>query len=448
MMSSRSLSLLLYNALLPLGLLFMAPAALIKMRRRGGRWQDFAQRLGFLGTTKLALLQRLGTDRVWMHAVSVGEVGVARRLITALLKAEAQRGVVLTTTTPTGYKLACEMEMAFAGRVVVLYSPLDLPFIARRLLLLLRPSQLVLVEAEVWPNIVATAKDLGIPVSLVNARLSARSEARYRQFLPVVQPIFAMLDRVLVQEPSDVERWAGIGALRPGIECVGSLKYDPQGAEADPALVAALRERLAQAGIAATRPILLAASTHAGEERELGRVFIELRAALPQLALLVVPRHFERGAAVVGELREIGLAPVLRSELAAAGREAPAAPADVLVIDSTGELCAWQSLATVVVIGKSFLAEGGQNPAEAVMANKPVVFGPRMENFEPLVALLLGCGGAIQVRGLSHLAEVLRPLLADSEERSRIAAAGRAALSKHQGAIERALAILSRQPSG
>ena len=152
-MPSRSLSLLLYNALLPLGLLFMAPAALIKMRRRGGRWQDFAQRLGFLGTTKLALLQRLGSDRVWMHAVSVGEVGVARRLITALLKADTQRSVVLTTTTPTGYMLACEMEVAFAGRVVVLYSPLDLPFIARRLLLLLRPSQLVLVEAEVWPNL-------------------------------------------------------------------------------------------------------------------------------------------------------------------------------------------------------------------------------------------------------------------------------------------------------
>jgi 3-deoxy-D-manno-octulosonic-acid transferase len=441
-MSSRSLSLLLYNSLLPLGLLFMAPAALLKMHRRGGRWQDFAQRLGFIGARKQAMLAGLErSHRLWMHAVSVGEVGVARRLITALLKADAQCSVVLTTTTPTGYKLACEMEAAFAGRVMVLYSPLDLPFIARRMLRLLKPVQLVLIEAEVWPNIVATAQDNGVRVSLVNARLSARSEARYHKALPLVQPIFAMLDRVLVQEPGDVDRWAGIGARRAHIQCIGSLKYDPQGADADPALVAALRDVLGQAGIAPTRPILLLASTHAGEELALGKVYASLRLRVPGLALLVVPRHFERGAEVLADLSGIGLRSGRRSDLRPGGNPNPS-EGDVLVIDTTGELCAWQSLATVVVIGKSFLAEGGQNPAEAVMAGKPVVFGPHMENFEPLVGLLLGCEGAVQVGCLEELAAALMPLLSDSEARNRIALAGGTALRKHQGAIERAVQAL------
>lgn len=436
-MSSLRLSLALYNALLPIGLCCMAPGALIKMRRRGGDWRDFGQRLGRWNeerTRSLAALPKPGL--IWMHAVSVGEIGVARKLIAELLKQQPARSIVLTTTTPTGHRLALEIEQAYPQRVVALYSPLDLPFVALRVLERLQPDRIVLVEAEVWPNILHQATKRGIPVTLVNARLSHRSEKRYRQFKGVIGPVFEMLSQVCVQEPEDVGRWAGLGVDASRITLTGSVKYDPQGSAVDPAQVQSFNEILSRTGLA-RRPLLLAASTHAGEELALAKVFQALQSSYPGLGLLVAPRHYERGAEVMAELQGLGLKPVQRS------KPQTFAAADVLVIDSTGELKAWQELASIVVIGKSFLAEGGQNPAEAVMASKPVVFGPHMENFEPLVKLLLGAGGAWQVPNLTALTEALHSLLADPTRGHAQASAGREALMKHQGATQKTASLLA-----
>ena len=441
-MPSRRLSLTLYNALLPIGLLFMAPAALVKMRRRNGRWQDFGQRFGFFAPSKRAAIASLPLDdRIWMHAVSVGEVGVARKLIAALLKHSPSQGIVLTTTTPTGYRLAEEIEQAFPGHVAALYSPLDLPGVARRMLDELRPRRIVLVEAEVWPNTVSQAVSAGIPVTLVNARLSPRSERSYLKYRSLIAPIFQMLDRVCVQEPEDVARWTALGVDPQRITFTGSVKYDPQGSAPDALQVQHFEELLRATGMAG-RPLLLAASTHAGEEKELALIYQEVATRHPGLGLLVVPRHYERGIAVQDELQSIGLPSLLRSRL----RDNPART-DVFIIDSTGELKAWQELATIVIIGKSFLAEGGQNPAEAVMAGKPVVFGPHMENFIPLVSLLSSSKGAIQVSGLERLSAVLDDLLTDSVKRDQLAQSGRAALMRHDGATVRTVQALGVQVS-
>ena len=436
-MPSLRFSLALYNALLPLGLVCMAPGALIKMRRRGGDWQDFGQRLGRWDEERrraLAALPKPGL--IWMHAVSVGEIGVARKLIAERLKQQPGRAIVLTTTTPTGHRLALEIEQTFPQRVVALYSPLDLPFIARRVLAAWQPAQIVLVEAEVWPNMLHQATQRGIPVTLVNARLSHRSEKRYRRFKSVIAPVFRMLSRVCVQEPEDVLRWEGLGVDASCITLTGSIKYDPQGSAADPAQVQSFNAILSRTGLAG-RPLLLAASTHAGEELALAKVFQALQSSYPGLGLLVAPRHYERGAEVMAELQGLGMKPVQRS------KPQTFAATDVLVIDSTGELKAWQELATIVVIGKSFLAEGGQNPAEAVMAGKPVVFGPHMENFEPLVKLLLDAGGAWQVPDLTALTEALRLLLADPARGHAQASAGRGALMNHQGATQKTASLLA-----
>ena len=436
-MPSLQLSLALYNVLLPLGLVCMAPGALIKMRRRGGDWRDFGQRLGRWNeerTRALAALPKPGL--IWMHAVSVGEIGVARKLIGERLKQQPGRAIVLTTTTPTGHRIALEIEQAFPQRVVALYSPLDLPFIARRVLAAWQPAQIVLVEAEVWPNMLHQATRRGIPVTLVNARLSHRSEKRYRQFKSVIAPVFGMLSRVCVQEPEDVLRWEGLGVEASCITLTGSIKYDPQGSAADSAQVQSFNEILSRIGLAG-RPLLLAASTHAGEELALAKVFQALQSSYPGLGLLVAPRHYERGSEVMAELQALGLKPVQRS------KPPTFAAADVLVIDSTGELKAWQELATIVVIGKSFLAEGGQNPAEAVMAGKPVVFGPHMENFEPLVKLLLEAGGAWQVPDLAALTEALCLLLADPARGRAQASAGHEALMKHHGATQKTASLLA-----
>ncbi len=438
---SKALSLALYNAVLPFGLVAMAPGALVKMRRRGGRWQDFSQRLGFYDQEKLRAMDGLpqGRGRFWIHAVSVGEVNVAQKLIKKLLAADAGCGVLLTTTTPTGYQLACDFATKNAGRVVAIYSPVDLPFVARRALDEIRPACLVLVEAEVWPNLLRAAKERGIPVALVNARLSERSERRYKLLGDLVRPVFGMLDEVLAQEPEDVERWAALSVARERIHRIGSVKYDPDGAHVSEAKVAELRDVLARLGWNESRPVMIAASTHAGEELEIARVFQRLRKKVRGLMLLIVPRHIERTVEIAAQLRQIGLSPALRTDIKESS--------DIMIVNTTGELGAWQHLASVVVIGKSFLAKGGQNPAEALMARKPVIYGPHMENFEPLVAALAHCDGARRVADFASLEAMALRLLTEPEVSAQIAARGHDSLARHEGAtartVERLMNLIS-----
>jgi 3-deoxy-D-manno-octulosonic-acid transferase len=304
----------------------------------------------------------------------------------------------------------------------------------------IQPTQLVLVEAEVWPNLTAAAERLGIPVSLVNARLSPRSERRYRKFRRLVGPIFGMLKQILVQEEEDIARWESFGVERDHIHLTGSIKYDPEGASVPAAKIDELRAVLTQTGIAPTQPILLAASTHAGEEIEFARVFQRLREKIRDLALLIVPRHVERRAEITAALKTIGLSPALRS--ISGSRVDSVAP--VFVIDTTGELAAWQHLATLVVVGKSFLAEGGQNPAEAALAQKPVLFGPHMENFTPLVELLLKHNAAQQVADFDELGTASLALLQDHSKAVQMGQAGHRALQTHQGATQRSVERLIR----
>jgi len=431
---SRALSLTIYNLCLPFGLLAMAPGALVKMRRRGGKWGDFAQRFGCYDDATRAALRALPVEggRLWIHAVSVGEVEIAKKIIARLLASCAGCGVVITTTTPTGGALARDFAEKHPGRVVALYSPVDLPFVVRRALEAIAPTRLVLVEAEVWPNLVHVASRRSVPVSLVNARLSPKSERRYRAFGSLARPVFAMLDQVLVQEAGDVARWAALGVDGARIRRTGSVKFDPDGADtrADEPRVAAFRALLAGMGWTGRAPVMLAASTHAGEEVEVAKVFLRMKTGLSDLKLIVVPRHVERSVEVVSELRAIGIEPVLRSALGGG----PGRGSDCVIVDTTGELRAWQHLASVVVIGKSFLARGGQNPAEALMASKPVVFGPHMENFQALVTLLLGEGGAVGVEGISGLQAACERLLKDEALAAKIAADGKAVLTRHEGA--------------
>jgi 3-deoxy-D-manno-octulosonic-acid transferase len=437
---SLSFTLLIYNLLLPLGFLLMLPGALRKMKARGGRWQDLAQRLGRLPLEKRAAIAALpcGSERIWIHAVSVGEAGIAIKLATRLLQERPHTGIVITTTTPTAQAMAQDFAARHPQQIVVLYSPVDLPWVGAVFLDIIQPAQIILVEAEVWPNLVSTARRQGIRVSMVNARLSSRSERRFRQLSLLMRPLFAMLDLVLVQEPEDIARFRGIGVQGSHIQHTGSIKFDPQGAEADPAQVERLRAIMHQAGILERHRVILLASTHAGEEALLARVVKKLAAEHPDLALLIVPRHVERAEAILTELRGSGLQAQRRSAITPETAPSPAA-LPCLLIDSTGELRAWQCLASIVIVGKSFLATGGQNPAEAVMARKPVLFGPHMENFEPLVDLLLKHHGAIQVPDVAALERQLHALLTDPALCQRLGTAGHAALRAHEGATVKTL---------
>ncbi len=417
-----------YNTLLPAGLALMLPGSLVKMRRRGGHARDLAQRFGFFGRETSARLAALDKPW-WVHAVSVGEVLVAAKIIAALRKRAPGLGVVLSTTTSTGFRVARE---TLPADVPVIFNPLDLSGCVRRVLDVVQPRGLLLVEAEVWPNLVTAARAWGLPVVLANARLSPRSERRYRSLHRVVAPVFGLLDHVFVPEPADVARWTAIGVRPDALSVAGSVKHDYEAAPGPATDVfAGIIDRL---WAAPRPPLLLAASTHAGEEAALATVYRQLREKHPALRLMVAPRHFERAGEVLQALRSLGLAPTLRS--ADDGRRTDAA-ADVLVIDSTGELRGWQALADVVVIGKSFLATGGQNPVEALMAGRPVVCGPHMENFAPLMATLLQHQAVLQVDGLDSLLPAIDRLLSQPAAGLALSDRARAALQPHQGAAGR-----------
>ena len=435
---ARLLVLLIYNLIYPVMLLVMTPAALKKMKARGGQWRDLWQRLGFFSAEVRGALNNLhqGREVLWMHAVSVGEVGIAAKLVRELIRQRPQTGVVLTTTTPTGMAQAQKLATDLPGSVVPLYSPLDGWFVVRRCLKAIRPRQIVLVEAEVWPNLVFAASKQDIPVRLVNARLSPRSERRYQKLRFLIAPIFTLLDQVMVQEPEDVARWTSLGLAPERVSWTGSIKFDEAGDKEPVEQIASFRTLLDEEGVSRSRPVLLAASTHPGEELEISRVFLQLKVDHPGLFLILVPRHVERAGEIQETLRRIELKVRLRSH---AERPQASAP-DCLLVDTTGELRAWQALATLV-------ATGGQNPAEAVMAGKPVLFGPHMENFSALIRVLLARGGAVQVADFPELKNQVKRLLSMPAEAGKIARAGHEALRSHEGATRRTTDRLIKQES-
>jgi 3-deoxy-D-manno-octulosonic-acid transferase len=422
----------IYNLLWPLGLLFFLPGYFTKMLRRGGYREKFGQRLGIYDR---ALRARMSKQRsTWLHAVSVGEVNVALKLANALRTHEPDLHCALTTTTTTGFALACKNAPQW---IEVMYTPLDYWPVMRRAFSVIRPVRIVLVEAEIWPNLAAEAHARRIPLALVNARLSARSERRYRQFRFFIAPTFRLLDLVCVPEKEDAKRWAALGVSQDRIRLTGSIKYDPAGLDQ----VAEIQETAHPVflnHLEPESPVLFGGSTHRGEEEVLANIFLRLRQQFPSLRLFVAPRHVERLQEIRAQLDALRLQVTLASE-ALAHRELNA---DCMLLDTTGELQRWYGIATVVFIGKSLTAHGGQNPVEPILAGKPVVFGPHMENFATLANMLVSKKGAVQVQDVNSLEQALAELLHDREARQRLVQNAREVLSEHQGATARAAALI------
>ena len=415
----------LYNLFYPIGLLFFLPGQITKLVRRGNYREKSGQRFGSYDADVRA---RLAARRcTWIHAVSVGEVAIALKLSSELQRRDPNFFCVLTTTTTTGFHVASSEA---GERMEVLYSPLDFWPIMRRAFDAIRPVRIVLVEAEVWPNLAAEARHRRIPIALVNARLSQRSEARFRRFRSLIAPTFGCLDAVCVQELEDVERWAALGVPRERIHPVGSIKYDPAGVRLNPDLPL---EVLRHFGIDRDSPILFGGSTHAGEEEILGEIFLRLRTDFPAFRLIVAPRHVERSGEIRARLQRLGLNVCLRSEV----EGACAAPPDCVLLDTTGELQHWYAVATIVFVGKSLTARGGQNPVEPILAGKPVLFGPHMENFSALAQALVANKAAVQVRDPNSLQEQIAWLLRDREAAFRLIANAQTVLARHNGATAR-----------
>jgi 3-deoxy-D-manno-octulosonic-acid transferase len=420
---------LIYNLLYPIGLLLFLPAQILKMFRRGNYQNKFGQRFGIYDRD---VRSRLASRRcTWMHAVSVGEVAIALKLATKLEELDPTFFCVLSTTTTTGFAMA---DGKASERMEVIYSPLDFWPITRRAYAVIRPVRVVLVEAEVWPNLAGETRTRGIPLALVNARLSERSERRFHQFHFLVAPSFRCLDLVCVQEPEDIQRWIALGIPAEKIRQVGSIKYDPTETKVDPDLP---RDVLRRFGINSNRPILLGGSTHAGEEEILAKMFQKLQKEFPTLKLIIAPRHVERTREIRVRLEQLGLNVRQRSEANGEGSSP-----DCLLLDTTGELSNWYAVATIVFVGKSLTTNGGQNPVEPILAGKPVLFGPHMENFSALVEDLVAHEAVVQVADVAELETEIERLLRDPDAAARLVANAKGALAAHRGATGRTADLL------
>ncbi|MFD0894446.1 hypothetical protein KBB96_06500 [Luteolibacter ambystomatis] len=415
----------LYRLLLPVLFVAAFPGWLVKMARRGGFGSGLRERLSIYR----APIDYEPCGAVHLHAVSVGETLLALKLLREWRRAVPDQKFVLATGTATGHAVANEAGME---DVRIVYAPLDFRWMVRRYLKRFEPAQIVLVEGEAWPHLLLLSKRAGIPVRLVNARMSPRSQRRYRKFAEWIRPVFSQLDRVGVQESADAAIWQDLGVPAANVRVMGSLKFDP-GTGAHPAKREEFTAMLADFG--ASRPIVLAASTHAGEE---AMIATAIRGAAPGALPVIVPRHAERRAEVKAQLIAAGFEVVLRSQFSAPVD----ASAACLVVDSTGELRDWTAHADVVVIGKSFLGTGGQNPCEGVLAGRPVVFGPHMENFEPLATDLTRSGGCLRVSDGNSLPDTLRRALhPDTSLRDGVVAA-RSVLLRHEGSTARTVELL------
>ena len=319
----------------------------------------------------------------------------------------------------------------------VMYMPLDFWPIMRRAFAVIRPDKIVLVEAEVWPNLVAQARRRTVPIALVNARLSPRSEKRFLRFVRFVGPIFRRLDLICVPEIGDVERWRALGVRRERIRPVGSVKYDSSDLE--------VRMEIQGIGMFHLSPlhpanlVLLGGSTHQGEEELLAQVFVKLRQQFPSLCLFLAPRHVERVREIRKRLEARGLVVRFSSEAATD----PDAKPDCVLLDKTGELQLWYGIATVAFVGKSLTAHGGQNPVEPVVAGVPVIFGPNMENFARLAQELVAKKGAIEVRDAVSLERAIQDLLADSGARRSLVENAEEVISQHRGATARTARLIA-----
>jgi 3-deoxy-D-manno-octulosonic-acid transferase len=429
---------LLYNLLFALGFCLLLPRFLFRMRRRGGYGRDFGQRFARYQPPVRATLAEGG--RIWIHAVSVGELFVARSLMRALRERDPASRFVISTTTSTGYAI---LRREIAPPDVAIYFPLDFPHIVRRAAARIQPTALVLVEGEFWPNLVRTLNRQGVPIFLVNGRISDRSFRGYRRLRPFTRRLFRLFDALCVQSETDRGRLIALGAPAGLIKVLSSAKYDLE----RPDEAAVTRTRAVVQGILGPgRTILLGGSTWPGEEAVLVEIFQRVRERHPRLALILAPRHVERKAHVIETVQAGGASFRLRSTWSPG--DAPA-PADVLILDTTGELKHFYAHADLIFVGKSLCAKGGQNIIEPAQCGKPVIVGPHMKNFPVVMEDFREAGAVRQVDSAQALeAEVIR-LLEHPEEAAALGARAAELVRAKAGALEQtARLILERLAKG
>jgi 3-deoxy-D-manno-octulosonic-acid transferase len=377
-----------------------------------------------------------GEASIWIHAVSVGETLTARAFAGDLKRRYPGLRLFVSTTTIAGQQVASR-EIADAD--AVFYFPLDLPPIVNRTLRLVNPRLFVVMETEIWPNLLRACRRTGVKTVMANGRISNRSYPRYRLVRPLFRRVLADVDRFCMQSRESADRLIDLGADPARVSVTGNLKFDSLKASAALAPDRGMPRALRFFRFSENRPVVIAGSTMRGEEVILLRAFGRVRASAPRALLVVAPRHPERFDEVERLARDEGFRTARRSQLTI--DEEPAA--DVVVLDTVGELAELYRLCTVAFVGGSLVPTGGHNILEPAVFGRPILFGPHMQNFQEIAATFLEAGAAIQVTGESELEAALRDLLANPVRREGLGRAAQAIVQMNHGARERTLAAIA-----
>jgi len=422
-----ALSYLFYNLIFLVFSLFFIPFSLLKILL--SKESVHRERWGFYSD---AVLRQLGKKpHIWFHAASVGEVAIALSLLTQMKRAYPRHGFVISTTTPQGRAVASRAQ----GVDAAFLAPLDLPWIVRRAVKRIKPSLLLVVETELWPNLLRGVKRAGIPVILFNGRISQRSYRFYLLLRFFFRGVLANFDALCLKSSVDRKRMVSLGAAPKAIHITGDIKFHQI---VQPSEIAGTRLRR-KLRLPKNLPVLIAGSTHEGEEALILQVFKELQIDFPRLILILAPRHLQRIPRVEKLLGSRRVRFVKRTMISDERR-----PEEVILLDTVGELAALYGLGTAIFVGGSFPRVGGHNILEVLAHGKGVIFGPHMENFMDIARLVVERGAGIQVRTPEELTKAVRRLIMNPSLSKEMGKKGLALLREHQGALEKTVKIVRR----
>jgi 3-deoxy-D-manno-octulosonic-acid transferase len=423
---------LVYSALTIVVFIIVSPYFVYQAIRYNKYVSSLRQRLGYLPLS----FNVDGEESIWIHAVSVGEALTARALAADLKARYPRLRLFVSTTTVAGQQVA---RRSLQHVDAVFYFPFDWAFIVRRTLNLVKPRVFIMMETEIWPNLLRVCRERGIRTVLINGRISSRSYPRYRMIRPFFRRVLADVDRFCMQSEESARRLGDLGADASRVTVTGSLKFDSLELPVTTAHGKPRQRVLRFFRISPNRTVVVAGSTMRGEETAVLRAFARIKATMPGALAVLAPRQPERFGEVERIARDAGFVTIRRSEL-----PIDAEPrAEVVVLDSIGELAELYQLATAVFVGGSLADHGGHNILEPAIFGKPIVFGPHMQNFEEIAQAFLTNGAAIQVQSERELEELLLTLVTDPVRQARLGAAARALVQANRGAKEKTLAVLA-----
>lgn len=402
----------------------LTPVFLLRLLWRSRSNPAYRQRLA----ERFGLIRKRATGKpcLWVHSVSVGETIAARPLVERLLAEYPAHDLWITTTTPTG---SDTVKRLYGERVMHSYFPYDLPGAIRRFLERMQPAVLIVMETEIWPNLYHACGRRQLPLLMVNARLSEKSFSNYRKFASLTASTLANVSWIGARNPQDADYFRQLGLPAQRVAACGNIKFALQ-------LPADVNSRATQLREAwgAQRPVLAAGSTHPGEDETLLAVSARLRQAVPELLLILVPRHPERFDAVHALCENAGLATVRRSS-----GQMPSADTAVLLGDSMGEMLLWYAAADIAFIGGSLIPRGGHNPLEAAAFGVPVLSGPHTHNFTDIFPQLYASGGAIEVADAAMLEKYALHWLQHPDSRQQAGQQAAAFFAEKQGVLDKLL---------